>query len=210
MKIGTADVRILDGAVCWVGRLAVDADGSPHAYHPDSKRGLDRLDNAGKPGAWYGIAAAPDGNPIVQGPNDPAPGFYVSTTALIDPAYPSGDPRRYVDSEQVPYLSVPPELIHGMGVRKGDLAAVYYKGTICFAVVADVGPHGEIGEGSVALAQALGIPSSARDGGCSGGVRFAVFTGSSQGWPRSNGSISGDGSVILEHWGGVGRLSALS
>jgi hypothetical protein len=40
---------------------------------------------------------------------------------------------------------------------------------------------GKYGEGSIALARALGIPSSPRNGGCADGVTFVVFPGSSKG-----------------------------
>src|SRR5262252_6322375 len=65
--------------------LNVDADGSPHAYHPDGISGLDYLGNAGRPGHWWALVTddgKPSGNPIIQTANDPAPGFYVSTTSL--------------------------------------------------------------------------------------------------------------------------------
>jgi hypothetical protein len=64
--------------------MAIDADGAPKAYHPEDK-GLDSLSNAGQPGDWYGIVTDSgdrDGNPIIQGSDDPAPGFYVSPTSL--------------------------------------------------------------------------------------------------------------------------------
>ena len=55
--------------------------------------------------------------------------------------------------------------------------------------MADIGPRGKYGEGSIALARGLGIDSSPKHGGCSKGVTFYVFAGSSKGWPRSNDDV---------------------
>src|SRR5215470_6261074 len=65
--------------------MAIDADGAPTAYHPVHGRGLDNLANAGHQGNWYGVVTdtgQKNGKPVVQGSQDPAPGFYVSPTAL--------------------------------------------------------------------------------------------------------------------------------
>src|SRR5271166_5427692 len=78
-------------------RLYIDADGSPHAYAPEGSGlvTLHYLANAGSPGDWYGIATNSHGIPYIQGHADPAPGYYVSTTALEDPNYTASDPNRY-------------------------------------------------------------------------------------------------------------------
>jgi hypothetical protein len=189
MKIGAVEVCVQGGLISWSSGLAVDADGSPRAYAPmgGALRGLDYLANAGKPGSWWGLACDDDGQPFVQHHDDPCPGYYVSTTALIDRGYQKRDPRRYVNSDTVPFLAVPPELL-AAGVRKGDLAVVSYGKLQCGAIVADVGPRGHIGEGSIALAKALGINADPRRGGVESGVGFVIYLGSasSPAWPRSN------------------------
>jgi hypothetical protein len=94
--------------------MQIDADGSPRAYGEHGK-GLDALGNAGKPGHWWGIVTdtgKPDGKPVTQAP--PLDDFYISPTALQDHRYGRTDPRRYVDSETVPYISLP-----GKGSLKG-------------------------------------------------------------------------------------------
>ena len=67
-----------DGSVTYTGEFTNDADGDPRAYHPKgSPPGLDYLANAGHPGNWWALATdngKPNGRPIIQGPNDPAPG----------------------------------------------------------------------------------------------------------------------------------------
>ena len=75
-------------------RLRVSADGSPRAYHRDPKLGLDFLGNAGSAGRWWGIVIDSKAEPVVQGENDPAPGYYISQTALQDRTKAPTDPRR--------------------------------------------------------------------------------------------------------------------
>lgn len=192
--------RLIRGAQYWTGGMEVDADGSPHAYRPGGG-GLDVLANAGGPGNWYGLACDAQGAPFVQGPQDPAPGFYVSTTALQDRTKRVQDPRRYVDSERVPYVSVPRELVKTGGVHLGDLAVVFHRGIQCAAVVADVGPAGKYGEGSMALARKLGIPASPRNGGVPTGVTFLIFCGSSKGWPRNWAEVEAEAAALYAAWG---------
>lgn len=189
LVVGGVPVFVENGVVRWTAGLAVDADGAPNAYAPPGSglKPLDALANAGRPGNWWGIVThtgRPDGIPIIQTASDPAPGYYVSTTSLIDRSRPRRDPRRYVDSTRVPYLAIPPEILR-LGVKLGDVAHVAYKDRSSPAVVADVGPRGKIGEGSIALAVALGLDGSPRRGGTSAGVECAVFCGSSRGWPRT-------------------------
>ena len=206
--IGTTKTWTVPGksGVSFKSGMSIDADGSPHAYNP-SNTGLDALGNAGKPGNWWGLSTDAKGKPYVQGPNDPAPGFYVSTTSLEDARFPKSDPRRYVDSEKVPFIARPPELKQ-QGVKGGDLVAVRNEknGKTVFAVVADVGPRGHAGEGSIKLAQSLGINSNARSGGASGGVQYVVFPGSRQQWPMSNEQIQAAGQRLFDAYGGDAQL----
>jgi len=166
----------------WVGGLRIDGDGAPNCYHPDGKSGLDFLANAGAPGNWWGLVTT-GGSPVIQKPGDPCPGYYVSPTSLVDRSKAITDPRRYVDSNRVPYLAVPRELLT-LGVGLGDVAWVEFRGKSTAAIVADVGPRGKIGEGSIALARALGIPHSPRHGGTGAGVAVTLWPGTSHGWPR--------------------------
>lgn len=177
------------GAWTFTAGLAIDADGAPHAYAlPGSGLiGLDLIANAGTPGHWYGLACDNSGVPYVQGSQDPAPGYAVSTTALYDVSCAIGNPRRYVDASTIPYVVTPAELYRKDGVRMGDLAVVLRYDRVCYAIVADVGPHGHYGEASMACARQLGIDDSPRSGGVGGGVTYIIFPGSrsSPAWPRS-------------------------
>lgn len=190
MRIGDVEVSVADGVVRWTSGMQIDADGAPRAYAPSGSalRGLDYLANAGAPGHWWGIVCDDHGEPYVQGIDDPAPGFYVSPTALCAPGFSRRDPRRYVDSYTVPYLAIPPELRVVAGVKLGDLAVVKHAGVCCGAIVADIGPRKKVGEGSMALARELGIPESPRNGGAGWGVEYCIFLGTatSPPWPRSN------------------------
>lgn len=207
-SIGSTPTYTVPGkrGVAFKSGMSIDADGSPHAYNP-SNTGLDALGNAGKPGNWWGIATNSQGKPYVQGPNDPAPGYYVSTTSLEDARYPASDPRRYVDSEKVPFIAVSPEL-KSQGVKVGDLVAVRNEktGKTAFAVVADIGPKGHAGEGSIKLAQELGINDDARRGGASSGVQYVVFPGSKQSWPMTNEQIQQQGQKLFDAYGGEAQL----
>ncbi len=200
---------LLGGAYCWRSGLSVDADGSPRAYAPDNGglHGLDHLRNAGRPGRWYGVATNDSGIPIIQGEHDPAPGFLVSTTALVDRMRAQYDPRRYVDSEVIPYIVVPPELI-SRGVHLGDVGLAAYGDRSCAAVIADVGPSRAYGEGSIALATALGIPADPRHGGAARGVSYICWPGShgTPPWPRDMAAVAAEVATRLAEWGGLQRL----
>jgi Fungal chitosanase of glycosyl hydrolase group 75 len=205
--IGGVRVRRRRGekAIFFVSGLEVDADGSPRAYHPDgSPPGEDLLANAGGPGNWFGVVTDNRGDPFVQRRSDPAPGFYVSPTSLADPARAIRDPRRYVDASKVPYVVLPPK-VQEAGARIGDLAAVRNRtnGKIVFAIVADTGPRTKIGEGSMALARALGFRASPKTGSGAGerDVGYVVFTGSGNRRPQPVAAINAKGAALLEGWG---------
>jgi hypothetical protein len=191
----------------------IDADGAPDAYGPDGK-GRDALANAGKPGNWWGVvtdSGKADGTPVVQGPEDPKPGFYVSATSLQDATKKATDPRRYVDSSAVGYVAISPRLLAKSlqgGVKLGDLVAVWNtaNGLWAYGVVADVGPKDKLGEGSIALAEAMNVKSDPRRGGAKKGIVYIVFPGTGSGWPRTVEAITNDAQQALLKWGGPEHL----
>jgi hypothetical protein len=199
--------KVVDGAVVWRSGAAIDADGSPRAYHPDSAKGLDKLANAGPLEHPWALACDPSGVEYVQRDTDPAPGFYVSTTSLIDASvHEVRDPRRYVDSEQVAYVTCT-RAMRGSGVRMGDLAVACLGDKVVPCIVADVGPHP--GEVSIAAARALGIPSDPRTGGVSYPVvSYVIFAGSasSPAWKRDG--WEADALDAFGRWGGAARLAS--
>lgn len=192
------DVNVDDSAVWWTSGLNIDADGAPNAYGPHDS-GLDWTADAGHPGDWYGVQTDLAGNPVVQGPQDPYPGMWVATTSLQDHSKKATDPARYVDATKVAYLSIPSNEIHDHGLHPGDVGVVHYQktGKTKAVVVGDVGPRNKYGEGSMALADALGIPNSPRHGGCGSGVCVVVFRGSSKGWPRADADVAQQASDLL-------------
>ena len=186
--------------------MTIDADGSPNAYSPDDT-GLDELSNAGVPGHWDGVIQDENGNPIVQGPDDPFPGFYVSCTSLVDRAKGRLDPARYVDASRIPYLVLPGGLARDAGARLGDFAVVMNvrEHKTAYAIFADVGT---LGEGSIALADNLGIWSDARRGGRRAGLFYLVFPRSGNGQPRPVEEIKEETEKAFRNWGGPEQLAS--
>jgi glycosyl hydrolase group 75 (putative chitosanase) len=189
--------------------MTIDADGAPNAYHPDNS-GLDDLANAGTPGRWEGLAKDAYGEPFIQGPDDPFPGYYVSETSLVDRSKPVSDPTRYVDASRIPFVVLPGWMARQLGARPGDFAAVFnpLNGKSSYAIFGDEGPHDRIGEGSVALAENLGIRSDARNGGARRGIFYLVFPGSGNGRPRTIEEINAEGQKLLQVWEGSIPLDA--
>jgi hypothetical protein len=86
-----------------------------------------------------------------------------------------------VNSEVIPYFVLPSEV---GGVRLGDVAFVYNtsNGKGCYAIYADTGPSGSLGEGSMYLAVQLGIDDNPRTGGVQQGIiDYIIFPNSGYG-----------------------------
>jgi len=222
--VGTTRVEQLRGSPThspffFVAKMAIDADGAPNAYAPLGLKGaqqpLDRLGNAcSKPanpalGDCWGIYKNKDGTVPVQDHGHPFPGFFISTTSLADAGVPEepADPGRYVDSTQIPYIVLPGPAKHpgpfgATGLRIGDLALVVNgaNGKFSFAIYADW--KSALGEGSIALAQALGINASAATGGAKRDILYIVFPGSGagQGVIPTAATIDTDGTQALTEW----------
>jgi len=181
--------------------MTIDADGAPNAYHPDNT-GIDDLANAGAPGTWEGLAKDADGEPFIQGPNDPFPGYYVSATALADRTKSPNDPARYVDASKIPFVVLPGGMARQVGARPGDFVIVFNRRNdkTSYAIFGDVGPFDRIGEGSIALAENLGVRSDPRNGGARRGIFYLVFPGSGNHQPRTIEEIVGEGQRLLHSW----------
>ncbi len=146
-------------------RFDVDVDGAPNAYGPPGSSALDELRNAHYRGHKHaeivGYLTEDDhpNVPVIQGPHDPFPGYYISQTAFTDPAHPNDhDPLKYVDATQINYV-VLGKKARKLGARLGDFVVVTSTRThrSAFAIVGDDGnPSGD--EGSLHLLQALGYP----------------------------------------------------
>lgn len=194
-------------AIFYKGGMKIDADGSPRAYHPQNK-GLDHNFNAGHAGHWWGVVTNDQGKPVIQGAKDPAPGYYVSCTSLANRAKSKNDPDRYVNAEVVPYIVLPEKLYTNANINLGDFAAVINRknGKIAYAIFADVGPEDKLGEGSIALANNLGIHSNPKNGGTDEDIIYIVFPGSGNGQSRDLEEIHSYGPKLLKEWGGEDLL----
>jgi hypothetical protein len=151
-----------------------------------------------------------NGRPVIQQKGDPAPGYYVSMTSLYDATIPNErDPQRFVDAAKIPYVVLPPEgLKHS---KLGDFATVVNlkNGKIAATIVADESaPDLPMGEGSIALADALGINSNPRSGGVDRGVAFVVYPNSGNRKPRRIEDINANGQHLFQMWGGLDKLRA--
>ena len=221
LRVGDVAIWEIDSAIMYSAGLAVDLDGAANCYHPPTPEhplsgrppGLDDLRNAGLPGNYWGIATedgSRGGEPVVQGPQDPAPGFYVSTTALVDPSKLHSSPARYVDSMTIPYVSIPGRVFRGL-IELGDLGVVLYRQAQCAVIVADIGPPARIGEGSAALARELGLWKGPNDGHEPHDVVYLLFPQSFTipRWPRAQYEIRHAAGARFAAWGGLERIRQL-
>jgi hypothetical protein len=95
--------------------------------------------------------------------------------------------------------------------RLGDFATVvnFQNGKISAAIVADESaPDLAVGEGSIALVEALGIDSSPRYGGKDGAVAYLIYPDSGNGRPRPLQEIIVNSKQLFKAWGGFDRLNA--
>lgn len=158
----------------------IDSDGSPHSYHPDNT-GLDFNQNAkDSEGHWVGVLTDNNGNPLIQGPNDPAPGYYISTTSYQNKQYDINNPLRYLDAETVPYFVVNTAICRAVDpMVLGCRIILTFNGVSIEAMAGDLGPRApQKFEISIAAAKALGIPSSPKNGGTDKQIEVLIFPGS--------------------------------
>jgi hypothetical protein len=151
-------------------KMNVDVDGAPTAYGPPGKKALDIDAHARAPkesphpGSIVGyMTESVGGPPTIQGPQDPAPGYFVSQTDFADKNNKRmEDPRRYVDAARINYV-VQGRIAKQTGVQLGDFVTAYScrTGKSAFAIVGDSGNESGA-EGSLALVRALGY--DIRDG----------------------------------------------
>ncbi|MEH2394136.1 MAG: glycoside hydrolase family 75 protein [Nostoc sp.] len=217
LEIGEIPIFQADGesAFFYEAGMSINADGAPNAYHP-ADTGIDFLANAGYSDNWWALAVDKNGKAFIQGSTDPYPGYYISTTALLDSGFVTQDPRRYVDSTNIPYIVLPgnADFRRVTGVKLGDFAVVYNTNNekLIFAIYADIGPKNQIGEGSIALSQALGNDPFVRSRvrrGIPKNIIYVVFPGSGNGQPRKTLEIEAETKRLFEIWGGVERIKSL-
>ena len=110
------------------------------------------------------LVTGPNGEhffPVIQGPGSPAPGFFVSTTAVArDPSLPETDQNRFFDASAIPYQAFNGWMLSAGGahVNKGDFGLVIDPLTAVTSgfVLADAGAGNKAGEVSTFLLGLLG------------------------------------------------------
>jgi len=211
LKTWDLAVQKVRNAVLFRAGMQIDADGAPNAYGPRGK-GLDSIANAKRGDRFVGVITSSDGMPIVQ-KRGVYKGFYVSPTSLYAAGGRESSPSTYVDARKIPYIALPRGLAEQFGVKLGDLAVVINQknGRSAFAIYADSGPADKIGEGSIALANALRVNSDPRHGGIQEEeITYLLFpnSGLGQGKLRTAREIRQSASKLFRQWGGAGRLKA--
>lgn len=209
--------------------VAIDADGALKAYHPDDVGkhcrndphiGLDCPANAEYPNtSWWQKALVLDPKnrrrAYIQ-PSGSAEGFLLSKTWLNDPDASETDPARYVDSTAVPYIVFPGDVypqMKGTG-WKGDagFAINLNSGNSTAFIVADRGggSGARLGEGSIALYEALGSKDPSPRKGLEkpiGENLFVVFPhfgkAAEHTWPRSQNEMAAQTDELISAAGGL-------
>lgn len=204
-----------DGAAFYVSKMAIDADGSPNAYHPDPGKGLDALSSAGFGKSCNVLVCKVEGQPkkgYVVTPSGPFAGFFVSMSTLNDKSKKREDHERYVSATHVPYVAIAGSVAKKLKMEPGDLAfAVNLKnGQRSGAIFADIGTENTLGEASIALADKLKVPSSPKTGGAGYQIFYVVFPNSNATppWPRDTGELVKTATDKFEKWGGISRVKA--
>jgi hypothetical protein len=197
------------GGILFAAGMTIDADGAPNAYGPHN-RGLDYTANARGAEGWVGLVTDENGRPVIQ-KSGRYRGYYVSTTSLEQRnVRDERNPKRYMDATKVPYIALPEDFATTFGIRLGDLALVTNQanGRSAYAIYADVGPNGRIGEGSMALANALGMPGNPRHDSVADGVTYLIFPGSASrlGDRVTARNIKLSGAQLYQRWGGRQKL----
>lgn len=235
----------LTNAVLFSSQMQVDTDGAPDAYHPDDI-GITHICNGvnvNVGGSWepncltkfnrakaedfqgstkidfFAMATGSNGVPIIQGNNDPKPGYFVSTSSFKQPGINRNTPQAQLDSNTIPYIVIPGtwQRYSAPGVKLGDFAVVLRKSTgkISYAVVGDTGPKSKLGEGSVALHEALGNDPfmmrygkrRAMKGIGSRDVLYVIFPNSRKsGEVVTSQLVDTEGARLLEQFGGKQKL----
>jgi len=110
-------------------------------------------------------------------------GSLYSKTAYYFPNKMEEQPDKYLDSETINYICIPPQLRKIVkGVVLGCFCQVRHErsGVTISAMVGDIGPRKKTGEISISLARQLGLNPSPRIGGTNDRIiRYTIFPGQS-------------------------------
>lgn len=168
-----------DGRVHFIADADIDADGAngqngEKAAYMAGDAGLEALANGGmqwlrgrvvEREPWFRDIVLLDAH---GRPREFAGGIIASKTSYRWKGKAADDPAAYVDSATVCYIVVPPAVIQRTaGAVLGCRCRVtnLLNDRAAEGMVADTGPRTKNGELSIAMAKAVGIPSSPRSGG---------------------------------------------
>jgi hypothetical protein len=198
---------------------AVDADGAPNAYHPNDT-GLDYLANAGYPNtSWWKDVLVPDPDDATRAfvqPGGAFEGYFVSMTSLRKSGGNQFDPATYVDATHFPYVVLPTGFTQLPNVaRPGDVGFAEHlpSGKTATFIVGDSGggSNAKLGEGSIALFEALGghNPNPRNGSGVpAGNIQYIIFPNSRKPgigrWPRTNQDIHDQAMNLIASTPGIG------
>lgn len=209
---------------------SIDADGAPNAYHPDdvgknctkdTHIGLDCPANAGYPKTkwWNSVLVVDPSNskrPFRQ-PRGRYAGYFIAMTALRSPGGSPYEVGTYVDSREFSYVVIPTgfnKLRHVASQGDVGLATHLPTGKSVPFIVADYGggTSAKLGEGSIALFEALGgVNLNARTGAGvpKGKIQYILFpnsklTGTAI-WPRTKSDIRKQVMELIKTTSGIER-----
>lgn len=143
---GSQFYRFEDQSVTWTGTAHRLIGGAPNAYHPLNQNALGSI--AEQQARGFTGLVSQNNILIRQCQSDPVPGHLVSRTAYQHQAYHPTDPRRYLNANVVPYLSIPLSVVLNWkdewGMFLGSAAAIWdrCRGYRFMAVVGEVDLHG--------------------------------------------------------------------
>lgn len=172
---------------------------------------------------FFAMATDAGGAPIIRRSSDPRPGYFVSTTALKQAGEDARTPQAQLDSNTVPYVVIPStwQSSGEPGPRLGDFGVAWRRsnGKFAYFIAGDIGSRNQLGEGSIALHQALGNDPfmdrfgvrRARKGIGGRDVVYVIFPHSARAGERIDAaSIERATASQLQHFGGVERLQDCS
>jgi hypothetical protein len=162
-----------------------------------------------------------DGRPVLQREGDPFPGkAYIATTSYPLPDAPLNTQRSFVNSLEVPFVTLPPWFAKRFKIGFGDVAVLYRPKTKSFsyAVYAENGLQQQLNEISVRAHRDLGNDpvvlwhgTPRAKGEINDNVMVVLFPGQrtkpTVDTPRWVAEMKQKAATVFDNWGGLSRLT---